>query len=154
MLRTAQEAYFVAQEMEKRAIRLYERAAMLFGGDDIALARLLSSLTGDEREHLCAFTRMGEGVTPGGEGSRVLSAGAADILFAGGLVEADRERAFDSPADFLRYAAREEETSAARYRALAAEAVGAEAADALERIAREEDEHLHALRERLREYEK
>ena len=48
-LHAAEEAFFTAQEMEKRAIRLYERALMLFGVSSGAwwLASLMMVLSGN-----------------------------------------------------------------------------------------------------------
>lgn len=150
-LRAAEEAFFTAQEMEKRAIRLYERALMLFGQQTDMQAEL-SGILREEREHLRRFEQLGGEFFPSQEERALLSARAADALFTGGLVEAQRLGAFDSPRGLIAYAAGEEESAQAFYEGMGnalKDAGEHAAADALLQIAREESVHLCALNARL-----
>lgn len=150
-LRAAEEAFFTAQEMERRAIRLYERALMLFGQQE-PMKGYLQSILREEQEHLRRFEQLGGAFFPSQEERALLSAKAADALFTGGLVEAQRLGAFDSPRGLFAYAAREEEASQAFYtdmaRALEA-ANETDAAHALHTIAQEEGVHLCSLQGKI-----
>ena len=54
-VRGAGEALFIACEMEKRAIRLYERALALFA--DSPCQEAIRAILGDERNHLRQFSQ-------------------------------------------------------------------------------------------------
>ena len=146
----ADEAFFVAQEMEKRAIRLYERALMVF--EDASVRREIGEILTDEREHLCRFQSMSEKTCPSADERALLSARAGDMLFSGGLVEAQRRGALSSPKNLLIYAAGEEQNAVDKYSAFAAQMTDkgrAEAAAAFSAIAREEKTHLSELNARI-----
>ncbi len=140
-IRDAGEALYIACEMERRAIRLYERALAVFqdGPCQAAVGAILS----DERNHLDQFTRMGGGA-PGFERALLLSAQASRVLFPGGLVEAQRKGAFSSPARLYAYAAKEEEEAVRRYGEFASSLQG-ETSSAFSAIALEEKQHLAKL---------
>ena len=82
-VRGAGEALFIACEMEKHAIRLYERALTVFA--DSSCREAVRAILTDERNHLARFSEMG-GETPGFERARLLSAQATGMLFSGAMV--------------------------------------------------------------------
>lgn len=136
-VRDAGEALYIACEMEKRAIRLYERALMVFDGS--ACREAIGAILQDERSHLEQFSSLGA-QAPGFERAQVLAAQAADVLFSGGLVEAQRKGAFASPGALFHYAANEEAGAIQRYGQFAKQLTG-EAARAFAAIAQEETGH-------------
>ncbi len=140
-VKDAGEAIFVACEMEKRAIRLYERALSVF--EDGPCPEAIRAILSDERNHLCQFTQMGA-ETPGFERAQLLSAQAGRVLFAGGLVEAQRRGAFDSAAALYAFAAEEEKEAVLAYTRFA-ESLSGSASAAFSAIAREEKRHLDKL---------
>ena len=142
MVKTAQEALQIACEMEKRAVKMYQRGAMLFPH----LKEHLYSYELEERAHLAGFRKMGEklgGAT--GEDQVLLSAYAASVIFPGGLMEANRENAFTDLASFLAYAAGQEQEAIHRYTEFASLCQSDEARDMFLAIAREEEGHYAAL---------
>lgn len=139
-------AIFQAVEMEGRAVRMYERALVLFG--DKPCADALRAMLRDERTHLATFSRMLEGNMPDEHAELLASAQAASVLHAGGLMQAQREGAFDSERALLAYAAKEERAAVDIY-TKSAEACPPDAKDAFLRIAREEQSHLDALLSKL-----
>ena len=140
-IRGAGEALYIACQMEKRAIRLYERALAVFA--DGACQDAVRSILAEEKSHLHQFTRMGA-ETPDFERAQLLAAQAAEVLFSGGLVEAQRKGAFASVGSLYAYAAKEEEEAIRQYTAFAASLAG-EAASAFSAIALEEKQHLCKL---------
>ena len=145
-VRGAGEALFIACEMEKRAIRLYERALTVFA--DSSCREAVRAILTDERHHLARFSEMG-GETPGFERARLLSAQATGMLFSGGLMEAQRKGAFESVLRLYQYAADEERNAAARYGEFADQLEGAASA-AFRQIELEETGHLMKLNEMIR----
>ncbi len=147
-VQSAQEALFIAMEMERRAINLYERAQLLSPAPDVAKA--LAVILRDERRHLKQFTALAGGEDAGTEQALLLSAQAAGILHPGGLIGAAREEAFADAHSLIAYAAREESTAVSRYRAFA-EACADKARETFLMIAQEEEHHLAALNALLEE---
>ncbi len=145
-VRSTAEALFIACEMEKRAIRLYERALAIFA--DGSCQEAIRAILADERHHLARFSEMG-GKTPGFERAQLLSAQATGVLFSGGLVEAQRKGAFDSVLRLYQYAADEEQNAIARYGEYAAQLDGPASA-AFRQIEMEETGHLLKLKEMIR----
>ena len=142
MVKNAQEALHIACEMEKRAVKMYQRGAMLFPH----LKEHLADYEREERTHLCSFSQMGEalgGVSP--ENQVLLSAYAAQVIFAGGLMEASRENAFADLASFLAYAAGQEEQAIRIYTEFAQKCQSEEARKMFLSIAEEEKGHYNAL---------
>lgn len=139
---TAQEALFIAMEMERRAIALYERAGLLSPKPDVA--GVLKTLLRDERRHLQHFSALAQGEDVTGEQGMLLSAQAAGILHAGGLMGAAREEAFEDANSLIAYAAREESDAVDTYQAFAQACTGP-ARDAFLLIAGEEAHHLNVL---------
>ena len=74
-IRGAGEALFIACQMEKRAIRLYERTLAVFA--DGVCQDAVRSILAEERNHLAQFSRMGA-ETPDFERAQLLSAKAAE----------------------------------------------------------------------------
>lgn len=136
-IRDAGEALYIACEMEKRAIRLYERALMVFA--DSACQQAIGQILADERSHLAQFSAMGA-ETPGFERGQMLAAQAADVLFSGGLVEAQRKGAFASPETLFAYAAMEEAGAVERYGQFAQQLTGS-AGETFAMISQEEKGH-------------
>ena len=144
----AKDALYIASEMEKRAVKLYERAVMIWPDADMAEA--LRNMLAEEKQHLKHFNAMlGDGM-PQTADALLLSAYASGILFEGGLHAAAREGAFDSPEALLRYAAKQEEIAVASYTRFAEKCPEQpEAQQAFLRIAKEESLHLSTLRAAL-----
>lgn len=144
---TPQEALYIACQMEKRAISLYERASLVFSA--LGFKEILRDLLLDEQAHLTGFTALMQGGEEiGGERALLLDQLAGGVLFEGGLSGAVREGAFDSAASLLRYAADEEEAAAERYQAFAKISSGQTAAT-FKRVALSELSHLRKLLDRL-----
>ena len=148
-VRDAGEALFIACEMEKRAIRLYERALTVFA--DGPCAEAIRAILGDERHHLQQFSRMGA-EADGFERAQYLAAQAGRVLFSGGLVEAQRKGAFDSERALYAYAA-DEERDAIRQYGQFARALSGSAAAAFAAIESEENQHLAKLMELIKQTE-
>ena len=88
---TAQEALFMACEMESSAIQLYTRALSLMeqlGRQDEPLYDHLTLMLADEQEHLAQFRALGGRDDLAQERRVALSAAADNILFEGGLMGA------------------------------------------------------------------
>lgn len=137
----AGEALYIACEMERRAIRLYERALAVFADGPCQAA--IRAILSDERHHLEQFTAMGA-QSPGFERAQLLSAQAAQVLFSGGLVEAQRKGAFESAGRLYAFAAEEEKDAIRCYGEFAAQLSGSAAAAFLA-IQLEEKQHLSKL---------
>ena len=138
-VKTAGDALYIACEMEKRAVKLYERAALI--------AAAIGDMLSQEREHLRRFTHMLSGRVPEHAEALVLSARAAGILFDEGLGGAAREGAFASPAELLAYAAGQEALAVDCYTQFAAAcAAYPEAQAAFLAIVQEEGQHLATLK--------
>ncbi len=147
-VKTAGEAYYLAAEMERRAVRLYERALLLF--DKPVLRERVAQILADEREHLRRFTALKDGEAPDAECGLCLSAESARILFSGGLMKAHRLGAFESECALLLYAAHEEQSAVEIYRGFAEQFHQNDACtQAFLSIAAEEQSHLDALNARI-----
>lgn len=141
-IRTPEEALFIACEMETRAIRMYERMLMLFATPNNK--HVLDQLLKDEQEHLKHFQQMLGKDAPPSEEALLLSAYGSGILFPGGLTEALRHDAVDSPEKMLAYAAKQEEIAITTYTDFA-KSTQDDTAEAFLAIAREEEQHLRHL---------
>jgi rubrerythrin len=149
-IQSAQEALFIACEMERGAIQLYERALMLLGSlhrDRESLRSQLSSMLADEKQHLLQFQELYTGLDTTLEKQLAFSAAAADILFPGGLMSAVRQGLLTDEQALFNFAIAAERTASATYRAFAKQCEDPRAAEMLEGIALEEDKHLRALTE-------
>ena len=149
-IRSAQEALFIACEMERGAVHLYERALMLLeslGREKEALRSQIAYMLADEKQHLAQFSELYTGLDNEVERQLTLSAVASAVLFPGGLMGAVRQGLLSDDKGMLAFAANAEETAAATYRAFAAECGDSRANEMLNGIALEEDKHLRTLRE-------
>ncbi|MDD3410275.1 MAG: ferritin family protein [Eubacteriales bacterium] len=147
-VQSAQEALFIACEMERGAVQLYERARALMsslGREGEPLYQHLGYMLGDERKHLEQFTALYGGLDEALEQSLTLSAVASSVLFKGGLMGAARAGLLKDEQSMLAFAAEAEQTAAATYRAFAQQCGDAQAAMMLQGIAGEEDKHLETL---------
>ena len=144
-VRDTAEALFIACEMEKRAIRLYERALAVFA--DGPCQEAIRAILEDERRHFARFKEMG-GEASDFARAQLLAAQAAGVLFTGGLIEAQRRGAFDSVLRLYQYAAEEERDAVARYGEFASRLEGPAAA-AFRQIEMEESGHLKKLNDMI-----
>lgn len=136
--KNAGEALYLASEMERRAVRLYERALLVFDRPDCQAA--IRQILCEEKQHLARFEAMGA-QAPGFEEGQALAAKASEVLFAGGLVEAQRKGAFESARALFAYAMEQESQAIACYDAFARQFPG-ETGAAFAAIAQEEQTHL------------
>ncbi len=137
------DALFIAVEMEKSAIRLYERALLLFP----ELSETIDALLCDEQTHLTRFESLQNGGVESEE-ALMLAAHAAGVLHPGGLIAAQRKGAFLSARALLAYAADREREAIRTYEQFAAQYIGDTSA-AFSLIAKEERAHLSGLVEQL-----
>ena len=146
------QALCVAEEMEKRAIRVYERALML--ATDPAVIAGIREILADEREHLRSFSEMKAQYPVTAEEEKLLiSSMAAEVLFTGGVMEMKREQALTSLIGLYRYAAESEAGAVETYGSFASKCGDAKVHDAFMAIVREESEHLTVLLNRLEKME-
>ena len=142
------EAFFIASEMERRAVRLYERALQVF--ENTPCEELTREILCDEREHLRRFLELGAQTPFDPDNAALLSAESAQIIFSGGLTEAHRRGAFSSPEKLLTYAMGQERAAISTYEGFAA---GMDPDDpraqAFLRVAEEENKHLRSLEAQL-----
>jgi rubrerythrin len=149
-IQSAQEALFIACEMERGAIQLYERALMLLGTlyrEKESLRSQLASMLADEKQHLSQFQELYTGLDTTLEKQLAFSAAAADILFPGGLMGAVRQGLLQNEQALFDFAIAAERMASATYRAFALQCEDPRAAEMLEGIALEEDKHLRVLTE-------
>jgi len=141
-VKSAGDAFFVAMNMEKRAIRIYER--MLEIVDDEGIKETINTILAEEREHLCTFCSWLDDSNGISENRRLLELQAEEILFPGGLMELVRKGGAESQEALIEYAA-EQEILAMEYYEEFAKLCEGEAKDAFLAIALEEKEHLDTL---------
>ena len=142
------QALCVAEEMEKRAIRVYERALML-ATDEKVIAGIREILA-DEKEHLRRFSGMrAEYPVPAEEEKLLISSMAAEVLFTGGVMEMKREQALTTLEGLYRYAAESEAGAVETYGNFASKCQDERVHDTFMAIVREESEHLTVLTDKL-----
>jgi len=148
-IQSAQEALFVACEMERGAIQLYERAICLMeemGRKAEPLFEGLCDMADDERRHLGQFQGLYQGLDAEVERALLLSAVADGVLMEGGLMGAVRLGLLNGVDDMLRYAEMQEVRAVETYRLFAEKSRDRQARDMLMLIADEEDCHLAEIR--------
>lgn len=153
-VQSAQEALFLACEMERGAARLYERALMLLrdlGRADDPLLGCIARMHVDEQRHLAKFESLYTGLDEPVERRLMLSAVADGVLFEGGLMGAVREGLLEDAESMLRLALDAEEKAEQTYRAFAGECRDPEASAVLLGIAGEEARHWDELERQLKE---
>ena len=142
------QALCVAVEMERRAIRVYERALML--ATDEAVVAGIREILADEREHLCRFSEMrADHPVPAEEEKLLISSMAAEVLFTGGVMEMKREQALTTLAGLYRYAAESEAGAVETYGNFASKCEDKRVHDTFMAIVLEESEHLTVLMDKL-----
>ncbi len=142
------QALCVAEEMEKRAIRVYERALMV--AQDPAVIAGIREILADEKDHLRRFREMrAEYPVPAAEEKLLISSLAAEVLFSGGVMEMQREQALTTLEGLYRYAAQSEAGAVETYGSFAAKCADKKVQDVFMAIVREESQHLTALVNRL-----
>lgn len=148
VVRSEQEALFVACEMESTAVQLYTRALALMdqqGRKDGPLYKRLQDMLEEEKEHLRRFRSLYRGLDEADEQQLILSAVGEGVLFEGGLMGAARRGLLKDVQSMLRLAIEAERTSIRKYREFAQHAQTDEARNALLMIAEEEGGHLMEL---------
>ena len=149
-IRSVQEALYIACEMERGAIQLYERALQLLtaqGRESEPLRAQICCTLADEKQHLAQFQELYTGLDSAMEYQLTLAAVASSILFDGGLMGAVRQGLLKDELSMLAFASHAEETAAATYRAFAEQCANPRTAEMLHGIALEEDKHLRSLRD-------
>ena len=148
VVRNEGQALCVAVEMERRAIRVYERALML--ASEPAVIAGIQEILADEREHLRRFNEMKEQhPVPVEEEKLLISSMAAEVLFTGGVMEMKREQALTTLYGLYRYAADSEAGAVETYGSFAEKCADAKVKDTFMAIVHEESEHLTVLLDRL-----
>ena len=147
IVRDENQALNVAVEMEKRAIRTYERALMLAENPEVR--RGIEDILQDERQHLCRFAAMQPGSAAAGEEGILTEAMAAEVLFTGGVAEMNRAKAMTTLKGLYQFAAESERQAVEKYSAFAEKAERPDVKEAFLAIAAEEKEHLKALEAEL-----
>lgn len=148
IVRNQQQALCVAVEMERRAIRVYERALTLTDDDRVKVG--IRDILKDEREHLRRFSAMKDSC-PADEGQeRMLTqAMAAEMLFPGGVMEMERAKGLDTLKGLYAFAADSEQDAVENYTAFADKCSDPAIAAAFTSIAAEETFHLADLKKKL-----
>lgn len=148
VVRSEQEALFVACEMESTAVQMYTRALVLLEQQDRCgdpLYKSIQELLEDEKGHLCRFRSLYQGLDEADEQQLTLSAVAEGVLFEGGLMGAARRGLLRDVESMLELAISAEGASIRKYREFAQNAQTGQARDALLMIAQEECGHLMEL---------
>lgn len=153
VVRNEGQALCVAVEMERRAIRVYERALML--AKDPAVIAGVREILADEREHLRRFSEMrAEHPVTADEEKLLISSMAAEVLFTGGVMAMKREQALTTLRGLYEYAADSEAGAVETYGGFAAKCADTKVHDTFMAIVHEESEHLTVLLDRLEKMEK
>ena len=148
VVRNEGQALCVAVEMERRAIRVYERAMML--ATDPAVIDGIREILNDEKEHLRRFSDMRAYYpVPEDEEKLLISSMAAEVLFTGGVMEMKREQALTTLEGLYRYAADSEAGAVETYGSFASKCEDGRVHDIFMAIVHEESEHLTVLLNRL-----
>ena len=142
------QALCIAVEMERRAIRVYERALML--AQDAQVRAGIEEILVDERRHLQRFSAMREcRMVDEAEERLLISSMAAEVLFTGGVMEMKREQALTTLRGLYQYAADSEADAVRTYADFAKKCADPAVHDVFMDIVREESSHLVELRGQL-----
>ena len=148
VVRSEQEAMFVACEMESTAVQLYTRALAVMDQQNRRndpLYKSIQDMLEDEKGHLRRFRSLYHGLDEADEQQLTLSAVGEGVLFEGGLMGAARRGLLKDVESMLQLAMNAERTSIQKYREFAEHAQSEEARKALLMIAEEESGHLLEL---------
>lgn len=142
------QALCIAVEMERRAIRVYERALMLATDETVRAG--INEILVDEKSHLRRFSEMRTGyMVDEAEERMLISSMAAEVLFTGGVMEMKREQALTTLQGLYRYAADSEADAVRTYADFAQKCENAAVQAVFMDIVREESTHLVELKSRL-----
>ena len=142
------QALCIAVEMERRAIRVYERALML--AQDAQVRAGIEEILADERRHLQRFSAMREcHMVDEAEERLLISSMAAEVLFTGGVMEMKREQALKTLKGLYQYAADSEADAVRTYADFAKKCADPAVHAVFMDIVREESSHLVELRGKL-----
>ena len=142
------QALCIAVEMERRAIRVYERALMQ--AQDAQVRAGIEEILADERRHLQRFSAMREcRMVDEAEERLLISSMAAEVLFTGGVMEMKREQALTTLRGLYQYAADSEADAVRTYADFAKKCADPAVHDVFMDIVREESSHLVELRGKL-----
>ena len=148
VVRSEQEAMFVACEMESTAVQLYTRALVMLEQQERKedpLYKSIQEMLEEEKGHLRRFRSLYQGLGEVDEQQLTLSAVGEGVLFEGGLMGAARRGLLKDVESMLALAINAERTSIRKYREFAESAQTEEARKALLSIAEEESAHLMEL---------
>lgn len=152
VIRNERQALCVAVEMERRAIRVYERALMLARNEDVRKG--IESILQDEKEHYRRFLEMKNETDPVEDEEQIITqALGAEVLFTGGVMEMERAKALTTRKGLYAFAAESEENAVETYLDFASRCRDARVADTFRAIAAEESGHFGNLREEMKEIE-
>ena len=148
VVKNENQALCIAMEMERHAIRVYERALML--AQDVQVRAGIEEILSDEKRHLARFTQMRVCHPIGEEEERLLiSSMAAEVLFTGGVMEMKREQALETLRGLYEYAADSEAGAVRTYAEFAQKCDDPAVREVFMSIVREESSHLTELRAKL-----
>ena len=148
IVRNEKQALCVAVEMERRAIRVYERALMLARDEEVRKG--IREILADEKEHLRRFSAMKEACAGDANEERMLmQAMAAEMLFPGGVMELERAKGLDTLPGLYAFAAESEQDAVDNYMSFAEKCSDPAVAEAFTSIAAEETFHLAELKKKL-----
>ena len=148
VVRNESQALCVAVEMERRAIRVYERALMLTSDPQVRAG--ITEILSDEKRHLARFSEMRAGrQVDAAEEKLLISSMAAEVLFTGGVMEMKREHALSTLTSLYQYAADSEAEAVRTYAEFAQKCTDQTVHDVFMDIVREESSHLVELRAKL-----
>ena len=148
MIRSEQEAVYLACEMESTAVQLYTRALALLEQQERKadpLYKSIQEMLEEEKGHLRRFRSLYQGLGEVDEQQLTLSAVGEGVLFEGGLMGAARRGLLKDVESMLALAINAERTSIRKYHEFAESAQTEEARKALLSIAEEESAHLMEL---------
>ena len=151
VVRNEQQALTVAVEMEKRVIRIYERALMI--ADDLQVKQGIRDIIQEENEHLQRFYEM-KAACPAlseQEDRLLIQAISAEILFPGGVMELERATGLDTLEGLYRFAAESEYDAMIKFADYADKCESQDVREAFLSIAREEAVHYARLKEKVDE---
>ncbi|MBQ2951921.1 MAG: hypothetical protein IJE07_00020 [Clostridia bacterium] len=142
------QALCIAVEMERRAIRVYERALMLATDEQVRSG--ITEILADESRHLQRFSEMREcHMVDEAEERLLISSMAAEVLFTGGVMEMKREQALTTLKGLYQYAADSEADAVRTYAEFARKCDEPAVQAVFMDIVREESSHLVELRGKL-----
>lgn len=148
IVRNEQQALCVAVEMERRAIRVYERALML--ANDSQVRAGIQEILADEKQHLRRFAQMKEiCAMPEADERMLIQAIAAEMLYPGGVMELERAKGLDTLQGLYTYAAESEKNAVESYMSFSEKCDNPAVKEAFVSIASEEAIHLAELKRKL-----